>query len=252
MADSAIAKLKRAETRIRELEGFVRRKPPFIYMLESNYQTGERATYAKQNPEAVEEAALLCGEVVQNLRSALDHAYWDIVSPFANTPREQRSVQFPFCEKADRLEEAIKNRLGHRVSDEFYQAVFDLKPYGEGGGNVSLYSVDLLNNPEKHRDLTPVGDFTEIHGPTLRQQIPGFPSGIDNMAFGMNFRDISWSFCAPQGGAASIVESRLKVPVSLILPITLSRGERTSATDALRQFHQAVNIAIEKIRKAAP
>jgi hypothetical protein len=104
MSDSPSLKIDQAEERITELNELFQKKRPFGYFVETNTQTGERATFAKRDRIVVSKAAVICGKIVHHLRSALDHAYWDIVSPFANTDQERKRVQFPFCQSAGRIE----------------------------------------------------------------------------------------------------------------------------------------------------
>jgi hypothetical protein len=117
-----------------------------------------------------------CGDAVHNLRLALDHAYWDIVSPFIKNDREGDAVQFPFSRTTQRLNEAITNRLANRMSDVFVQALRELKPHGEAGGNTYLYMVHRLDIIDKHMLLVPTADYTRLSSDILLAQIPEFPA----------------------------------------------------------------------------
>lgn len=93
--DSAYLKVKRAEKHQRELADMFNRRKPFGYYLETNCKTGERATFAKRNEEVASEADIVIGDVIHNLRAALDHAYWSCTEMYAKSDRERRSIQFP-------------------------------------------------------------------------------------------------------------------------------------------------------------
>jgi hypothetical protein len=134
MNDNAILKVQRALEHISELNQLFQKKRPFTYILETNVKTGQRATFAKTNELVVDAAALICGDAIHNLRSALDHAYWEIVSPFASTDSERERLQFPFSKTAARLVRNVEQRLANKVSPSFFQAILDLKPHGEKGG----------------------------------------------------------------------------------------------------------------------
>lgn len=251
MADSATAKVNRASQRIKQLDGLIERKPPFTYMLETNYQTGERATYAKRNDKGIEECALACGEIVQDLRSALDHAYWEIVSKCVPDPKQQKKIQFPFCAEKSRMSDALKSRLADRVSTAFEAALTSVKPYGDADGDQMLYLVDLLNNAEKHRELVAVGDYTHIVAEEIKRQVPDFPLVIQGkLQVGMNHRDVVWSFARPMGPIAAISERRLNVPVATVLPASLRHGH-PSMSYTLRQMEVSVKAAIATMRAAA-
>ena len=219
MVDSALAKLQWASKRINELNDVLVEERPFTYILETNNQTGQRSTFAKRNETEIANCALACGEIIQGLRSALDHAYWEIVSPCATTSGAQRAIQFPFSETASRLAKAIENRLAHRVSQRFYDTIFALSPHGEAGGNKLLYLIDKLNVPDKHRTLTPIGDYKTLSFEVIKSQVPDFPPSIISATFGMNGRDVVWGFANPLGDVGSIVQEELDVPIQVVLPI---------------------------------
>lgn len=250
MVDSAQLKLDRAMQRIRELDKFLDEQRPFRYILETNHQTGQRATYAKCDEAVAGECALLCGEVLQNLRSALDFAYWAIVSPFATTPSESKSIQFPFSRTSARLEAAVRSRFADRVGDRFFAAVVDLKPHGEVGGNRLLYLIDELNVPEKHRELTPILDHKYIDCAILVRQVSDLPVKSGRISMGGNHRDITWSFAKPLGAIGRIFEQEIDYPLSIVFPISLlNRNEPviTMLTDMFHTAHKSISI----IRSAA-
>lgn len=228
MVDSAVLKVDRALKGVGELGRLVRERRPFTYVVETNTRTCERATFAKKNRPVVDEAAILCGEIVHNLRSALDHAYWEIVSQFATSKREEKNIQFPFCESATRVEEILKRRLADHVSTRFFEALVDLRPHGDPGGNELLYLVDELDILDKHRLLIPTGDYTRLSSKDLTSQIPDFPQNLKliDSHFGSNHRDIGWrtpryilsqiDLGAPRPPTLHEFEKELDVPVGIV------------------------------------
>src|SRR5260370_25078399 len=78
-ADSASLKIERATKHIEELNELLRKTRPFSYTIETNAKTGERSAFPKRNEAAINAVALIIGDIVHNLRSALDHAYWVIL-----------------------------------------------------------------------------------------------------------------------------------------------------------------------------
>ncbi len=228
MADKAALKLKRASERIAELNTLLREQRPFSYILQTDIITGDRFTRPERNEDVADEAAAIAGDAAHNIRSSLDHVYWSIVSPFAKTRREQRAVQSPFCEGPARLEEAVRSRLADRVSDRFFRAIMDLKPYSERGGNRLLYLIDFLDIPDKHQFLVPVADYTQITGDMMRRQIPDFPAGIGSMSFSQNRRgDVAWRSrnITPETLGEAIpptthmFKKKLDVPVEIVFSI---------------------------------
>lgn len=227
MTDNAMLKIHRATEHFNELNALFQKKRPFTYILETNTKTGQRATFAKRNEAVINRAALICGDVVHNIRAALDHAYWEIVSPVATTDKEMRNLQFPFSETEARLDEAIKTRLADRVSPAFYQALLDLKPHGEPGGNEFLALIHKLDILDKHKLLIPTGDYTRLSSEMLIKQVPDFPRGLGNCGFGQNHRDVAWSIPPMNRGQrrsakipeSGILEQELNVPVDIVFTV---------------------------------
>jgi hypothetical protein len=93
----------------------------------------------------------IIGDAVHNLRTALDLLACDLVRL---NGRSVRDVYFPFCEKANDLSSAIKDRHLHRAGDDIVSAIKHLKPYK--GGNVALRSIHDMDIADKHQALLPV------------------------------------------------------------------------------------------------
>ena len=81
--DSVNLKIRRAEKHYLELLSLFQRRKPFRYFLETNCKTGERATFAKRDDDVASNAAIIIGDIIHNLRAALDHAYWQCTEKFA-------------------------------------------------------------------------------------------------------------------------------------------------------------------------
>jgi hypothetical protein len=90
---------------------------------------------------------LIVGDAVHNLRSALDQMMWEIVSPLS--PKRPDRVQFPICEKADRLEDAIKSREVQIAGKKVLDAIRKTEPYL--GGKYDLFWLDKLDIRDKHK-----------------------------------------------------------------------------------------------------
>jgi hypothetical protein len=259
MTDSALAKVDRASKHIADLNDLFRKSRPFSYVVETNQKSGYCFTYAERNEAVICEATTIAGDAVQNLRAALDHAYWEIVSPFASNPREERAIQFPFSETLARLDEAVKNRLAHRVSDAFFKAVINLRPYGEPGGNILLYLVHDLGATDRHKFPTPVADYKEIVGRDLRRQVPHFPASSDHTRFqignvtsasGGRVLDIRWKI-APLGFLdREFTDKReIDIPVEIVFSVR-AEGARYPMVPTLYAMRDKTQEAIKIIRSA--
>lgn len=89
------------------------------------------------------------GDVIQNLRTALDHLANQLV--WVGTGQEpSRKIAFPIAESFDTYE-ADKVRKIKGVRSDAAKFIDDLKPYK--GGNDALWRIHELNNIDKHRML---------------------------------------------------------------------------------------------------
>ena len=189
--DSYSLKIARAEKHLSELRALLKRNKPFSYCLETNFKTGERATYAKKNEQVCSEAAILIGDVVHNLRCALDHLYWGCTNQVAKSDGERNKIQFPICNDEKGFRESVLTGLPKRVSPQFSEALEGLKPY-RNGGNLKLCAIHDLDVLDKHRLLIPVGDYTSLSAELMKKLVPDFPMASGTFGFGCNRRDIVW------------------------------------------------------------
>lgn len=252
MTDSASLKIDRASEHVNELNVLFQKQLPFTYVLETDTKAGQRATFAKRNESVIHRAAIICGDAVHNLRAALDHAYWEIVSPFVTTDREGKQVQFPFSETEARLDDAVTKRLANRVSPSFHKLLLDMKPYGELGGNEYLSLIHELDILDKHKLLIPTGDYTRISSEILIKQVPDFPRGLVNCGFGQNNRDVVWNI-QPMNRAQrraaripgdGVLEQILDVPVEIVFKVT----GYVNSPPVIQTLHKMINVTNSTIQ----
>ncbi|HEV2630133.1 MAG TPA: hypothetical protein VGV41_15980 [Pseudolabrys sp.] len=259
MTDSASLKIDRAANHARELIKLLNENRPFSYVLETNTQTRKRATFAKKNEAVVMEAAVICGDIVHNLRTALDHAFWQIVSPYVSE-HEERTVQFPFCREPHRLDTAIEQRFANRVSTRFVDALRSLRPHTNKGGNHYLWFVHEFDLGDKHRLLIPIGDYTFLSGADIRRQgVPDFPFHAQ-VHFGENERDVTWDYTgpipsdrlgSPSSSAPHLFERELQVAVEAVFPIRVEINRPlTPVIQTINRMRLATSEAVSKVREA--
>ena len=223
--DNSRLKIGRAEKHLKELKTYLRSNRPFKYCLETNYISGERATFAKRNEEAANNAALIIGDVIHNLRAALDFIYWECTEKSSKSEGERAQIKFPITATEKSLNESVLPGLPARVSTKFSDALASLKPYREKGGNVKLCAIHDLDIMDKHKLLIPTGNFTEITADEVQKYVPDFPpiSG----GFGNCAKDVVWSIQpmtwtqrrkskTPRSG---IIVKELKLDVTTVLNI---------------------------------
>jgi hypothetical protein len=193
------------------------------------------------------------------MRTALDHAYFQIVSPFAKTKREQKMVQFPFSESHSRFEDIARKRLADRVSPEFLNEIMKLKPYDGPGGNEFLYLVDVLDIIDRHKFPIPTADYKTLSSDQIRKQVPEFPQQLRvNASFTGARRDIGWkdtrinidTIGHIKPPTLYMFEKEISVSVEIVFRVGPT-GHLRPLVPTLHQMLHATKTAIHSIRKFA-
>ncbi len=247
--DSAYLKVKRAEKHYTELEYLFKKKRPFGYFLETNCKTGEKSTFAKRNEDVANEASLIIGDILHNLRSSIDHAYWNCTEVHAKSDDERKRIQFPITQTETHLTNSILPKISSMVSEDFAQTVARLNPYREGG-NALLCAIHDLDVIDKHKLLIPTGNFTKISSSMIQRLVPDFPAGLTNCGFGNNHRDVTWH-CEPMTWiqrrksripSSNMIYKELDVPVEIVI------GDIDQTKPALEVLRDLINMAKNTIR----
>lgn len=155
-------KIIRAEEHIAELKSCLARYARNLGSprAETDAKSGELLLHFLPEPDVSVTLALILGDAVHNLRTALDLAWYEISERF-DLPLNK--AKFPFRETREELESAIKGapeiiqtlRLDKFLLDE-------IQPYS--GGNNSLWALHRLDIEDKHRLIIPVLDSGSIRG----------------------------------------------------------------------------------------
>ncbi|MFT5657769.1 MAG: hypothetical protein ACI9KN_001043 [Gammaproteobacteria bacterium] len=253
--DSSLLKIKRAEKHLAELSSLFRSKKPFRYFVETNCKTGQRATFAKRDETVASDAAIIIGDIIHNLRSAVDHAYWNCTKTHAKSDKERKNIQFPITSTEDALLSSVLPGLPKRVSESFCTALETLKPYRDSGNKLlcAIHDLDIL---DKHKLLIPTGNFTKITSTILQKQIPDFPSGIIDCGAGNCHRDVAWNIRPmtwterrkAKIPASNIIEKELDVPVDIVLNDLESFKP---AIEALNELIEIAKTTIDTLYKGA-
>jgi hypothetical protein len=126
-----------------------------------------KARFIEDLPQEFEE---IVGDVIGNLRSALDHAVYAVALTFAvsnDLPKPKiETACFPFARDAAHFENALKGRCAS-VPPEMYSVFRASKPYG--GGNALLWALNTVRGTDEHATLVPAANAAfiggmEIHG----------------------------------------------------------------------------------------
>jgi hypothetical protein len=141
-------KIERAKHHIKDLEGRIklfRESDPYRLVLDQSTNPEERIVRLKINATVPTEFAVIAGETINQLRSALDHLAWQLVDASGSTPSDH--LYFPICQ----AESSFKSKLKGEIKSVGPAAIGVLgatKPYK--GGNDALWKLHKLNNIDKH------------------------------------------------------------------------------------------------------
>ena len=101
--------------------------------------------------------ALIAGDAIQNLMSALDHLAYQLVCRGTNdSPPNPNWIYFPIQDDAAKYEAKKMGKI-QGARQTAIKAIDAIKPYK--GGNDLLWTLYRLNNVEKHRLLFTVGSM---------------------------------------------------------------------------------------------
>lgn len=104
-------------------------------------------------PHEFAEWAVTIGEIVHNLRSALDHLVWQLVRDNDGQPSRDNMFPIVFLENRDNWEGISKKNL-KGVSDEMKEKIKRLQPFAGLGAPYDVTALSKLNhlsNVDKHR-----------------------------------------------------------------------------------------------------
>jgi hypothetical protein len=157
--ESSRRKLARAKDHLAELKrevlSFIQHDPCDI-LTEPHPDKPEHVVYklclTKQLPDGLSE---ITGDVVDNLRSALDHAMYAV--SLASGCTKPLNAYFPFSRNATNFEANLKGRCAD-VPQEIYPLLRTYEPYQ--GGSKLLWALNQVCIANKHKLLVPIGAST--------------------------------------------------------------------------------------------
>jgi hypothetical protein len=151
-------KIERAKKHLVDLERELRSKSRSKYtkliMTHEDPQTGEQSRRFQVVRTAAFNSIATAGDVIQNLRTALDHLANQLILVAGNHPTSANC--FPISKDFTAYEKDKARRVeGMRA--EAKEAIDRVKPYG--GGNDFLWRLHRLNIIDKHRLLFTVDNY---------------------------------------------------------------------------------------------
>ncbi len=140
----------------RAMQGFLGRRP---YELWKHFdrQTNEYFVFMRLRDTPPVKWSIVIGDIVHNLRSALDHLAWQLVK--ANGKKPDRNTGFPifsddpFADSASEktLERWEKMTRGMHADD--IAILKEFQPYKLGDQGSPFFILNALSNRDKHREI---------------------------------------------------------------------------------------------------
>ena len=103
----------------------------------------------------------IAGDIIQNLRSALDHLAYQLVLIGNPGVEPSKDVGFPICARTEDYE-SVKVRKVKGMRPDAIKKIDSVKPYK--GGNDALWKLHKFNNIDKHRVLLTIGNDYLMEG----------------------------------------------------------------------------------------
>lgn len=154
MFDGAKLKIERANHHIGDLErqfaAFVEAHPHTL-SIQSNPQTGQPTVRIRFSADPPKTLALIVGDAIHNLRTALDHMTWELVGRDGGT--QNRYLKLPTGDNRINFEAACRGIK--TPSQSIIDLFLSLEVFPTGKGE-SLYATHLLDNADKHTVITPI------------------------------------------------------------------------------------------------
>ncbi len=149
----ASQKVKRTKAQIRELNSevvaFVS-AARYSIATELNADATQKAWVFRFEPQSTEHLSIIVGEILHNLRSALDYL---AVALATKNGASSKKVYFPFGINAEIFDEQVRKKTKGMSADAIAM-IRELKPYK--GGNVLLWLLHDLNREDKHIRIVPL------------------------------------------------------------------------------------------------
>lgn len=152
--DSILRKVERAEKHIQELNlalnSFYATKPYGI-VKKIDAETRDHIYYVTKVSPVPEPVSLIIGDVLQNLRSALDHLAYALVAKAIAPAVPNKYLTFPIMDTAKQYMAPEGRGKIELAGDKAMKIIDALKPYR--GGNDWFWQLSRLNIIDKHRLL---------------------------------------------------------------------------------------------------
>ena len=171
--DAARLKLKRANKHIADVEEIVLGLPnAYRSAIEQDEKTGLNVIryYPPDTEKLASELALIIGDAIHNLRTAIEYAYLGVVERRAPAAFDDKT-KFPVRETKAFVENALKGRKIDVLCPALFKwIVAEVKPYRTEDGNIVVTCLHDFDVSDKHWLLTPMLQVFDATGIILEDE----------------------------------------------------------------------------------
>ncbi len=184
MFTSALQKIERANKHISDLKAafdLFTKAHPHTLSFSTDPQTGAMTVEVHFREEISTDFALMIGDAAHNLRSALDHAAWELVG--LDRGAQDRYLAFPVSKTNRSDYEATCNGVKTPRADtkQFFIA---FAAYPSGAGH-KIFGLSELDNADKHTVLTPIVGVAKIAHVKVLHPNGKLAATLDDTTLGM-------------------------------------------------------------------
>jgi hypothetical protein len=132
-------------------------------IIETDIQAGMQIIhYRLKHLDDLPDIALIVGDAIHNLRSALDHAWFKVVGALI-PERVNRYTKFPIRQTVKELKASLKSHSIDTLHPGLFQFIIDdIKPYE--AGDFFIFNLHELDITDKHKLLIPHANYGSIEG----------------------------------------------------------------------------------------
>ena len=205
----------------------------------------QRWVYCGERSDVPIAWSIRIGEILHNLRSALDHLVWQLV--LANGQKPEHHNGFPICsDKQVWLRECPRKLQG--VSDAIKNEIYLLQPF-KAAVSHPLLALRELHNIDKHRHLNLCAAFPEART-KVDHDVQRWPQSVQEIKGTLNHAKIE------TGTVVCRIETAERIPELKPFRVVVSFEELTAGASEkfkpvpviLEECHEAVMKADKRLR----
>jgi hypothetical protein len=152
------AKVTRAKQHIQDFKlglGAFYDTSPYEVAMKEDARTGKRIYYVKKADPVPDSLTAIAADLIQNLRSPLDHIAYQLVLDARSSAEPDWKVYYPIARSAADYQATRRGAI-KGVGKEVIDAIDATEPY-KGGKGHALWQLNEINKPDKHRLLIGAG-----------------------------------------------------------------------------------------------